>query len=655
MESVKKQILKPNTLSNDEFVEISHLDGLNLPIPTFDEMFEHRIRHDELWSVVITGIITLKREVEEILLQTGRSRLDVKRMVQAWKDEEDPRRTHENPVPSEIMNILKTEVPHWFEYFQKCVMYIGAFEIMKRSTFRNGFSNIIKASIEKPHDRPCFSIYWVLGKWCPRVPPRYKLQNWINQSEYFTMVKGLGRLVKAVSAAEEAFKESTGKHLNIHKRSRCHLKEQKFQIRIVPKEDADVEVPTVTLKMHEGTLLVECGGYIHQILPSGEGIFVKGDQQQQLVLIEFLKRLNDDTDGAYMDHVFKNVCRCVFCGRELTQQKSLTVGAGDICFKRYGGAWRKAMFNPPPSLQEAIQNTSVPTVSLGGKNLPAFLLEVSPVLRMMNEGNDGDDADLLIDFVRQGFSDQDINTLSEFVFRFVRAKSGYTEVKKSKSQEMNAFIWMYMLAKQMIILVHYLDIEVVMKQLTPFLEGFRAKYCWDRWIAPGIPEKPGGLNITSTVYIDSKWLKYRVAFEYGRYDGKIIFPGPRGRYAMTGQVHTLTLRNFLAQLLRYKRYDVKSLREARSMVDDAVSRGDIGDILPLVSDKGYYDSEYSSIHFMDLMNACKEVPDTAEGRKLVRFAFNQDSDNNMALAFSEKCEANPLYDVVEFIKEKIQS
>jgi stress response protein SCP2 len=91
------------------------------------------------------------------------------------------------------------------------------------------------------------------------------------------------------------------------------------------------------------------------------------------------------------------------------------------------------------------------------------------------------------------------------------------------------------------------------------------------------------------------------------------------------------------------------------MVDDAVSRGDIGDILPLVSDKGYYDSEYSSIHFMDLMNACKEVPDTAEGRKLVRFAFNQDSDNNMALAFSEKCEANPLYDVVEFIKEKIQS
>ena len=236
------------------------------------------------------------------------------------------------------------------------------------------------------------------------------------------MVEGFGRLLEAVKAAEEAAlaNKPEVKKPVVYRwgRRRSTPKARKFKISIDPRQES-MGIFKVDLSMNDSGNLdihVESNLVGRVFHTSGDAIFKKKKNHDGLV--DFLTKLNDDQSGAYINHVFKNVCRCVFCGRSITDAKSQAQGSGDICYRRYGGAWKKAAFKPLLSLQTAIRSTTLVKSSSTESTLPTILMKASPVLLMMLEDEDEDAAGEVLGFVQKQFSPNDITRLSEFVLRF---------------------------------------------------------------------------------------------------------------------------------------------------------------------------------------------------------------------------------------------
>jgi hypothetical protein len=95
---------------------------------------------------------------------------------------------------------------------------------------------------------------------------------------------------------------------------------------------------------YNGQLMITDGGpfgdniFYGRISMTGEWLAARADQAKQLEVVALLKKLNEDPSK--MAAIFgKATGACSFCNRELTDNKSITVGYGPVCATNFGLPW----------------------------------------------------------------------------------------------------------------------------------------------------------------------------------------------------------------------------------------------------------------------------------------------------------------------------
>ena len=487
-------------MSLDEYDEIAHLLKFDDSFPAclsrvFDDNFDPMRRSYRQGRTQKT-----LRQVMTTLLARQRTENDAKSLLKGCGKD--------NP-PNAALEALAKECPTWTADFESRIHFIAAFDLF--CTYRNLFVDALAMWSGKwdglvlkddtPLERAftgCFHPHFQgIKASFDSFTSRFLCAN------HF-MVEGLGRLHAAVVTTHTIAVENRkqAKHP-------ARAKGSVFKLTIDPRRSAG--------DIHRVDLLVNGRGNVEvfqedqeetrkrmilvgMIFPTGEAVFRNGTES----LAVFLLNLAVNPDG--IDHVFKNVCRCIFCARPITTENSQQQGAGDICYARFGTPWKQATFQPVtlPHIRQTISASS-DTVEFGDVRIPKVLVQVSPVLSMFAEGDEDVSEELVQSVMAQGFSENDLGTLAEYVMRFtvyksrlgddkywiiyrdhVRMSDGYpknahieavTSRVKPTAYRRNddlcrAFLYTKMLTPSMVKLVHYLDIRPVWIEIRNVLRKY---------------------------------------------------------------------------------------------------------------------------------------------------------------------------------------
>jgi len=194
----------------------------------------------------------------------------------------------------------------------------------------------------------------------------------------------------------------------------------RFKIRVHPHANAEEGVfrCTMFLDMDKSLVIYDANDkVVARVFDDGFAITASNNQH----LVDFMQKMNDDDkEASFLQIIFQNVCTCIFCGRNLTQNRSIEQGSGDICYARYGKAWKEAMAksNPvytPGHFVDFLSDSSTKELTDGRTtvHMPTVICVGSPVIRMfLNEENDRDQ---ILDYIRNTFSDHQLNTLAYYM------------------------------------------------------------------------------------------------------------------------------------------------------------------------------------------------------------------------------------------------